>query len=195
MDRVPGPEAVVENDPLAPACKESNNDFALASFGYDESICEPYCEDRPTLTYTGSDLSNTNFGGVFSDGFFDNTTTIRGAIQGTDWTFDWAKFCAQDYVCPEARSSSSSATLPTLQFVPNPATRNTTLVFDAPAAGKAQIVVMDKISGRVLHTVSTSISQPGVQRITFSLDGLRDNIYTIQLTLNGQVWYGKLSVQ
>jgi hypothetical protein len=158
-------------------------------------ICEDYCGDRPTLTYTGSDLSNTNFSVVFSDDFFDNTTTIRGAIQGTDWTAPWAQFCAQDYICLEVRSSSSSATLPTLQFVPNPAKGNTTLVFDAPAAGKVQIVVMDKISGRALHTVATTIAQPGTQRIALSLAGLRDNVYTVQLTLNGQVWYGKLSVQ
>jgi hypothetical protein len=113
---------------------------------------------------------------------------IRGAIQGTDWTLDWAKFCPEDE-CVLARSSSRAPTPTTLQFVPNPATGNTTLVFNTLTNGKAQIVVMDKISGRILHTISTTVTRPGIQRIALALDGLRDNVYAVQLSLNSQVWY------
>jgi hypothetical protein len=175
-------------------CEEQGNDLGLSSFDYNNSICSDYCNARPTLTYTGSNLNGTNFSAAPFNTFF-TPTLFKGGIDTADWTLSWANYCPDGQVYCSLSGEKASGSGPTLQFAPNPATGSTTLMFDAPAIGQAQIIVMDKISGRSLMAVNTTITEPGAQRIALSLAGLRDNVYTVQLTLNGQVWYGKLSVQ
>jgi hypothetical protein len=175
-------------------CEEQGNDLGLSSFDYHNSICTDYCNARPTLTYTGTNLNGTDFSTAPFNTFF-TPTPFKGGIDTVDWTLSWANYCPDEQVYCSLSGERTGSNNSTLQFAPNPATGNTTLMFDAPATGPALIVVMDKISGRSLQTVTTSITEPGVQRIALSLAGLRDNVYTVQLTLNGQVWYGKLSVQ
>lgn len=79
-------------------CKETGNQFSVATLGYDATFCSNYCGAGFTQNFVlgATTLSAANFtwdtGSVFSH------PTYRGAFGATDFTGGWTQWCPQTVV-------------------------------------------------------------------------------------------------
>lgn len=178
-------------------CAMLDNQSVSSGLGYSSTICNDYCSSAPTFTVSSSSMSAPDYS-TYSDvqsSFFD-AATYRGAVQGTDWTSGWTEFCPQsvDY-CSEARPSAPAKTNGLL-LQPNPAHNTTYAVFNAKEKGTVQLLVLDKVTGKVLKKVNCGISVSGRQEIAISLNGLKEGVYLVQVRFdNGESLGGQLVIK
>jgi hypothetical protein len=179
----------------AAPCAMDGNEALSSGIGYSETICDDFCEDPVEFTISGSEMLEPNYDpDDLQDDFFTQAD-FRGAIQGDDWTAGWTELCPfeADY-CPEllqrSRQQNGSGRL---NIAPNPANGTAYALFEAARAGKVQISVLDKVSGQVLRTVSSSVSETGAQRLPVPTAGLQPGVYVVQVTLpDGGLLAGQL---
>ncbi len=162
--------------------------------GYSNTICGDYCSTTPVMT-----LSATNNVGLADsswdvNGDFDHTI-YRGSLTNTNWSATWSAWCPQ-----EAEYCSLSALkfgkAPSLQFVPNPASSQTMVVFETEQTGRVQVSILDKITGSITRSVNATIDNKGKQQISISVSGMRAGVYPVRVKLSdGQVIAGQLIVR
>lgn len=180
------------SNPLS--CMLGNEIFSSA-LGYSDLLCSDFCCFVPSFAIGTTDLDYPNFS--YADlqaGFFDEAI-YRGGIQSTDWTSGWTDWCTQgkEY-CSAKKAFVPQETRLALQ--PNPALNISYAVFDAHQKGRLEVLVLDKISGKVLRKVTSSVESPGSQKIAVPLEGIREGIYMVQVRLaDGSVLSAPLLVK
>lgn len=179
-----------------PACRERGNAFATSLLGYNPAICNDNCTGAaPQFTLDATNnLGAANFTPAdLTDGFFDNSVNFRGAFGTTDWTLGWTEWCPQlqDYSCGTSAAKQNDMSL---QLVPNPSSNTTYAVFNAQAAGKVTISILDKVTGYALRTIKTTVAA-GEQRIAFDVAGLHAGVYTVRVETAAGVLAKQLMVK
>lgn len=178
-------------------CEEAGNQaLGVNPTGWN-SLCGNFCSTRPnfavsaTTNVNGADFTS----GDLSSGF--DVVSYRGAFGTTDWTADWTAWCPQtvNYNCGTAPARPAANEAKVI-FVPNPSNSTTYAVFNAEQTGKVRISILDKVTGKALRTVNSTIEAAGEQRVSFDASGLREGVYFVQVELaNGMVISGQLSVR
>lgn len=184
----------ITNATFAPGCKEPGNIFSLSSFGYNSNLCGNYCNTAPTFTYSGTNLDGTDFSAPFNN-FFTNVN-YKGAIGSVDQLSSWVSTCPQNEtycscMAPMQKASGTSG----IQFAPNPSHETTVAHFSTNVTGNAQLYVVDKVTGIILRKVTFNIKTPGEQHISFSVKGLREDVYAVRIELKNGILNGKLLVK
>jgi hypothetical protein len=175
------------------SCRESSNSFTLTAFGYNSSICDVYCTTPPTLTYSGSSLNGTDFSAPFNT--FFTVTTQKGSLGTTDFSSGWSEYCPANasYCSLEAPKEQQSSWK--LQLSPNPASGLVSTTFEPLKEGPATLTISDRITGKAIRTIRFKVEKAGTNTISFSVQGLREGIYPIAITMNGYKAYGQLVVK
>lgn len=180
----------------AATCKETGNQpLTVNPSGFSSTLCGNFCSAAPDFTATAGNVSATvDFTSPDVSTGFD-VVTYRGAFGATDWTIGWTAWCPQtvNYNCGTAPQKPAA---PKVTFVPNPSNSATYAVFNAEQTGKVRISILDKVSGKALRTVNSTIEAAGEQHVSFDASGLREGVYFVQVELsNGMVISGQLSVR
>lgn len=181
------------NGPFIFGCEESGNDFSLSSLGYNSNLCGNYCNAAPTFTYSGTNLNGTDFSAPFNS-FFTNVN-YKGAIGSVDQLSSWVSTCPQDETYCSCTAPQKSSGISGIQFAPNPSYGTTVAHFSTDVTGKAQLYVLDKVTGVILRKVTFRITAPGEQQVTFSVKGLKEDVYAVRIELKNGMLNGKLLVK
>jgi hypothetical protein len=76
-------------------CKESGNQFSVATLGYDSSFCNDFCASGFTSNFVLGSTSLLSPSYTWDTGGAFNHVTYRGAFGSTDFTQGWSNWCAQ----------------------------------------------------------------------------------------------------
>lgn len=177
-------------------CIEMGNQFGSFSTNYNSTFCDDYCsvEFEPNFiinTPVPLQLQEPDYTSL--SGFF-NQPTYRGAIQTAQIFDDWIRVCSQEETyCVETQEQHKPFT--NLSIYPNPATKIATVSFKAKVTGSAQVVLMEKVSGRILYKQTHYLNHNGKQEFNIPVAGLKEDVYAIIVRMNEQVWYGALVIK
>ncbi len=170
-----------------PTCRETNNQLNTVTVGYNESFCGNYCGVEFSPDFVLTEETDLTAPDVFTS-IYDE----RGAVQ-FDNLFEWITVCPQNAVY--CTSALLKAEAPKVSFAPNPATHSALATFEADAAGKVNIAILDKVTGAVLRNVVTEVREPGEHQVQLSVSGLKEGVYTVRVQMKSQVLYGQLVVR
>jgi len=179
-------------------CEQGDNEQLSSGAGYSSTICNSsYCGsgNRPSFILSSNDMQSPDFTlSELSNSFFQ-TVTYRGAFNtSTDWTSNWTDWCPSSTVyCEGMRPARMNET--GLQFVPNPSSGTTYVLFNTQSTGKVTISILDKVSGKVLRSTSSQVTEPGNQRIAFNVSGLQAGVYLVKVQTAAAIINGQLMVK
>jgi len=180
---------------LASGCSDPGNEFSSFDIAYDNSFCGDFCGENfvPNFILDGdaTELSVPDYTGL--PGFF-TTPTYRGAVQDASVFDAWISVCPQEQsFCIE--QTLQKAGINPLQFVPNPAEGYTYATFETAVAGKAGMVLMDKVSGNVIRRQQYNLTKAGAQRLRIDTEGLQEGIYLLRIDADGLILHNYLIVK
>jgi hypothetical protein len=181
------------------SCEEEENQLPPFNPNYDNSLCGNFCDENFVPNFilhplTPMQLSDPDYTSWSAPGFFTHFT-YRGALQDTSVFGSWISSCALEQAYCQVMELKQNIEQPMLTFVPNPATNHTTVHFYSDITGHALVNIVDNVTGRVLCSKTIKIEIAGVQKVNLNLEGLKENIYSVQVILKSKVIHGHLIVK
>jgi|GEM_PF-521302 len=176
-------------------CEESGNQFSPFALKYDASFCSDFCVSNFSSNFVldpTTALEDPNYDDLDVSVELD----YRGAVQGTSVFDSWITVCPQNQVyCSLEMKREVQEKKSSLIIIPNPAKGQASLSFDAKSFGQAKVLILDKVTGRVLYQKEITIKNIGEQTISISLNGLTQGVYPIRVQMKDAVINGMISVQ
>ena len=135
-----------------------------------------------------------------SDAFFTNVNYI-GAFAGTgtsaaNWMNGWCEFNPLDAnydIVSTGVTALPKVTFNSAKLYPNPATQNTSVVFEMQQLGNVSVVLVD-ITGKVVKHVFNGNKNAGAQKIDIDLSDLNTGLYFVNIISESKQKTLKLSV-
>jgi hypothetical protein len=67
--------------------------------------------------------------------------------------------------------------------------------FETDVTGKAELSVLDNITGTILRNKSIRVEHSGKQQISFSVKGLREGVYPVRIEMRDATFTGQIVVR